>query len=337
MAFRALGPAALQVVQAVAPWVRAAAVQGRPVVVGVSGGADSTALAAAAVHAHSRLEGSLGDADDLLAVVVDHQLQEGSGALASRVVDRLGVVGVRTQVVAVTVDPSRGGGLEAAAREARLAALRAVRPGAWLMLGHTLDDQAESVLLGLARGSGTRSLSGMATLSGDLLRPLLGLRRHTTAQACREWGLDTWDDPHNRDPRFLRSRVRAELLPVMDEVLGPGVAQALARTAGLARADADALDLWADRVLDAARTPAGQLDVAVLASSEVPVAVVTRVLRRWVGGLGWAALDHGRTTAVLALVVDWHGQGPVHLPGGTVRRAGGRLVAEPGVSPGRAR
>ncbi len=140
-------------------------------------------------------------------------------------------------------------GPEAAARSARYAALAAAarRAGAapggvWIMLGHTLDDQAETVLLGLARGSGARSLAGMSPQAGRYLRPLLRIRRAQTAAACTALGLPPWDDPHNCDPAFTRVRVRRELMPALATALGPGVAEALARTADLLRADADALD-----------------------------------------------------------------------------------------------
>ena len=144
----------------------------------------------------------------------------------------------------MTVHDQADGGPEAAARTARYAALQSEAAGrqATIWLGHTLDDQAESVLLGLARGSGPRSLAGMAARTGRLVRPLLGLRRSVTEQACAELDLDPWRDPHNDDPRFARVRVRRTVLPTLEAELGPGVAEALARTAALVRDDADLLD-----------------------------------------------------------------------------------------------
>ncbi len=151
------------------------------------------------------------------------------------------------EVLAVTVGTS--GGPENAAREARYAALSeaAGRLGAAaVLLGHTRDDQAETVLLRLARGSGTRSLAGMPARTGIYRRPLLELGRGTTVAACAALGLVPWEDPHNLDGRYARVRVRRRLLPALEDELGPGVAEALARTAGLCRDDADALDAWAE-------------------------------------------------------------------------------------------
>ena len=127
------------------------------------------------------------------------------------------------------------GGREAAARTARYAALDAVADalGRDVLLGHTLDDQAETVLLGLGRGSGPRSIAGMRPRSGRYLRPLLGVRRATTEAACRALGLDCWDDPHNDDRALQRVRLRREVLPLLEDVLQGGVAEALARTAVL--------------------------------------------------------------------------------------------------------
>src|SRR5690348_15375182 len=144
-----------------------------------------------------------------------------------------------------------GGGLEAAARRARYGALRAARPhpDSPVLLGHTLDDQAETVLLGLGRGSGSRSLAGMTTWDPPWLRPLLGLRRADTEAACCAQDLPFWDDPHNADPRFTRVRLRREVLPLLEEVLGGGVAEALARTAAQLRDDGEVLDAAARDLL----------------------------------------------------------------------------------------
>ncbi|HZV25391.1 MAG TPA: tRNA lysidine(34) synthetase TilS, partial [Acidothermaceae bacterium] len=227
------------------------------VLVACSGGADSVALAAAAAFEAPRLGLRVGG------VTVDHGLQPGSPSRAATVAALLTGIGLEpVEVVAVDVS-ARPGGPEAAARAARYGALDGVadRLGASAVLvGHTLDDQAETVLLGLARGSGTRSLAGMAAVSGSPVgsspvgtgatdaryrRPLLAVERAVTLAACADLGLPVWDDPHNGDPSFARVRVRSEVLPVLEAALGPGVAAALARTAELARDDADALDQWA--------------------------------------------------------------------------------------------
>jgi tRNA(Ile)-lysidine synthase len=285
------------------------------VLAAVSGGPDSMALAAA-VAAEAPRAGVRGGA-----VTVDHGLQDGSAERAAIVASACKELGL-DPVEIETVNVDGRGGPEAAARTARYAALEAAadRLGAVAIgVAHTLDDQAETVLLGLARGSGARSLAGMPSRRGRLIRPLLGLRRDTTVRACRALGLSTWDDPHNADPAFMRSRVRTSVLPVLDDVLGPGVPEALARTAAQLRADADALDAWAASVSDAT-------DVTALA--DLPAAVRTRVLRRAAIDAGVAAgsLTAGHVDAIDALVADWHGQGAVSLPGGVeAHRACGRL------------
>jgi tRNA(Ile)-lysidine synthase len=287
-----------------------AGVPAGPVVVACSGGADSLALLAAAAHLSKRL----GRAVD--AVTVDHALQPGSGEQAQRVLEQAAALAVPGEVVRVSV--GRAGGPEAAARTARYAALEAAarRTGAVaVLLGHTRDDQAETVLLGLARGSGARSLAGMAPMSGLYVRPFLGLDRATTAKACAAQGLVPWDDPHNADPAYTRVRVRTTALPALTTALGPGVPEALARTADLLRADADALDEWANRARAEAADDAGGLDVARLAG--LPQAVRTRVLRTHAieAGSPGGALTAGHVAAMDALVTGWKGQGPVSLPG----------------------
>jgi len=292
---------------------------GALVLVACSGGADSLALAACAAFVAPRAGLRMG------AVIVDHGLQPGSSEVAERVRSQLLDLGL-DPVVVETVRVGTSGGPEAAARAARHGALSAVaeRLGASaVLLAHTLDDQAETVLLGLARGSGARSLSGMALRSGVLRRPLLDVRRVQTHSVCEVLGLTPWADPHNDDPRFARVRVRHEVLPTLERCLGPGVAAALARSARLLRDDADALDDWAGRVVDA--VPEGvQLDVAALV--ELPRAVRARVLRMAATGVGSGPLEASHVTALEALVSDWHGQGPVALPGGgSASRSCGRL------------
>ena len=283
---------------------------GSAVIVACSGGADSMALAAA-----TSFEGA--KAGWLVrAVVVDHALQAGSRELTGRVVTRLrdiGIEGVDEARVAV----GGAGGPEAAARRARYAALTAAAEAddATVVLGHTMDDQAETVLLGLGRGSGLRSLAGMRTVSGRYRRPLLELRRAVTARACDAQGIEVYEDPHNVDPRFTRVRVRHELLPALQAVLGPGVVEALARTATAAGHDADVLDNLAADLLEAARDGGG-LRVDTLDPS--PPALRRRALRQ-------AALDAGapvselfavHVDAVERLLTHWHGQAAIDLPGG---------------------
>ena len=310
---------------------------GALVLVACSGGADSLALAAAAAFEGAKAGLRVG------AVTVDHGLQEGSAARAANVQATLLVLGLDpVEVAAVRVGSQ--GGPEAAARTARYAALdeAATRLGAEaVLLGHTRDDQAETVLLGLARGSGARSLAGMAPVSGRYRRPLLEVARTTTraAAARLDPGIEVWDDPHNVDASYARARVRADALPALEQALGPGIAAALARTSALLRADADALDGWAARVRLELGLPGRVADgLEVLALADLPQAVRTRLLRL-------AALDAGcpagslaavHVAALDALVTDWHGQGPVDLPGGVeARRACDRLSFRSRVPPAR--
>jgi tRNA(Ile)-lysidine synthase len=228
-------------------------------------------------------------------------------------------------VVRVQVGPD--GGPEGAARSARTAALAelAEAHGARIALGHTLDDQAESVLLGLGRGSGPRSVAGMVEDRPPFWRPLLGVRRATTRAACAAQQLPVWDDPWNTDPAYRRARLRGEVLPLLEEVLGGGVAPALARTAARLREDLDALDGLAEAQFARWRGAEGGLPAAELAA--LPVALRRRVLRGWLRAAGVPDLQAVHLGAVDALLTRWHGQGRVDLPGGAgVARASGRLV-----------
>ncbi|MBF9135508.1 tRNA lysidine(34) synthetase TilS [Plantactinospora sp. S1510] len=312
----------------------------RPVLVACSGGADSLALAAATAFVAPRLGVAAG------LVSVDHGLQAGSAVRAAEVAQWAREVGFApAEAVAVQV-AGRPGGPEAAAREARYQALVGAAhryDASTVLLGHTRDDQAETVLLALARGAGSRGLAGMPVqreLAGVVLsRPLLDVSREQTRKACAMLGLTPWEDPHNTDDRYARARVRAEVLPVLVRTLGPGVLDNLARTARLAAADTAALDELARVGYAEARiTPGGTrsaggtvdgLAVSVLAA--MPAAVRTRVLHLWARELGAspAALSHRHVAALDALVTAWRGQGPAHLPGGIrATRRGAELLAE---------
>lgn len=302
---------------------------GELVLAACSGGADSLALAAALAFVAPRLGLRAGS------VTVDHRLQPGSAEQAGRVAVAAAGLGLDpVHVVAVTVGGR--GGPEAAARAARYEALEKVRSeagAAIVLLAHTRDDQAETVLLGLARGSGSRSLAGMAERSGHYRRPLLGVSRATTRTACAELGLRPWEDPHNADSGYARARVRHHVLPVLEATLGPGVAEALSRTARQLRADADALDELAVGAIGQLTAPdplAPGVDVAGLA--RLPGAVRTRVLRRLAvqAGCPPGALAARHVEMLDGLVTSWHGQRWVDLPGGVrgVRECGKlRLVA----------
>ncbi|HEU4947792.1 MAG TPA: tRNA lysidine(34) synthetase TilS [Kribbella sp.] len=305
---------------------------GTTVLVACSGGADSLALAAATAFEAPKLGLRAG------AVIVDHRLQAGSAEVAVTAAEQcraLGLDPVRVLPVEVGID----GGPEGAARKARYEALRAAADelsADVVLLAHTRDDQAETVLLGLARGSGARSLAGMAPAAGLLRRPLLDVSRATTVAACLASGLRPWHDPHNDDLSYGRVRVRHEVLPVLEEALGPGVTEALARTAGLLRADADALDvLAADLAETAVRLEGDEVlcDIGMLEAE--PLALRSRVLRQ-------AALEAGcrpndltaaHVASVDVFVTDWRGQRWIDLPQGirAVRRAG-LIVLGPGVT-----
>ncbi len=318
MGRRVLGPATLTAVHALESSLSSA---DRSLLVACSGGADSSALAVAAAEVARRrgLRAS--------ALVVDHALQPDSDQVAAAALATVAAAGLSGEAVRVEVTRT-GAGPEADARAARRAVLehRAAELGATVLLGHTLDDQAETVLLGLARGSGTRSLAGMAERRGRLLRPFLGLRRALTAAVCTEAGLDPWSDPQNADPAFARVRVRTRALPALESELGPGVAEALARTARLARDDADALDQLAAEV-----APGPEPSCAELAA--LPPAIRRRVLLHWLRASGAYDVDAGHLQAVDRLLTHWHGQRRVEVPAGSVRRVDGRLTWRPHETP----
>ena len=283
---------------------RAGVAAGDLVLVACSGGADSLALAVAAGFEGARAGVRVG------AVIIEHGLQAETADVAARTDEVLRGIGLDpVQVVPVSVGES--GGPEAAARTARYEALDAAAAtlGAkFVLLGHTLDDQAETVLLGLGRGSGPRSLAGMSEISGSYLRPLLAIRRATTEAFCRDSSLDYWTDPQNSDARFTRVKLRHEVLPQLESALGGGVAEALARTANLLRADATALDQLAEQLFAAqAQVAATSVTLDCEALAKHPGALSSRLIKlaiETVGGQATAAA----IDSVAALVHDWHGQ-----------------------------
>ncbi|MEZ5093212.1 tRNA lysidine(34) synthetase TilS [Nocardioides sp.] len=294
---------------------------GDVVLVACSGGADSLALLAATVAEGERAGWRV------VGATVDHGLQEGSAAHAERVVAQMAALGVAETVGARVQVTAEGLGPEAAAREARYAVLGEVAErfgAAAVLLGHTRDDQAETVLLGLARGSGGRALAGMRRSFDGYRRPLLDVARDDTVAACLAEGIDVWEDPHNVDPRFLRSRVRTRVLPVLEAELGPGVAAALARTADGLREDAELLDDLAASTYAGLERPLPVADLATL-----PPALRRRILRLAAleAGAPPAELFREHVLAVDALVTDWHGQRWIDLPGHVrARRDEGRLL-----------
>ncbi len=319
MAKKALGPAMLELVAAVEAALDRLGERGAvPLLVGCSGGADSLALVAATAVVAQRREVMA------RALVIDHGLQDGSDAVARKAATRAERLGLPTDIVAVTVVPD-GTGPEASARTARHAALAEVADalGAIVLLGHTLDDQAETVLLGLARGSGARSLSGMAPARDVFVRPFLGVRRDVTEAACAELDTKFWLDPHNDDLGYARVRVRKKVMPMLETQLGPGIAEALARTAVMLRDDTQVLDDLAARAI-----PDGVLADRELSVAELPKeqALRRRILRRWLLAQGAAEPSYAQVKAIDALITDWRGQKWIDISGLRVGRHGGRLA-----------
>ncbi|WP_144880614.1 tRNA lysidine(34) synthetase TilS [Microbacterium paraoxydans] len=301
--------------------------EGSTVVVAVSGGADSLALAAATAFEAAKV------GVRATAVTVDHGLQQGSAEVAAETGRIAGRLGLEALVLRVEVDGD--GGPEAAARDARYRVLRdaAGEIGARaVLLGHTLDDQAETVLLGLARGSGATSLQGMAPDREDddglrWLRPLLGVRRETTRAFCAAAELQPWEDPHNTDDRYTRVRVRRHVLPVLETQLGPGIAEALARTAEQLREDAEAFDeMIHETIEDIVEHAEAGISVSVAALAANPAALRNRIIRLVVDSEFGASLSRAQTIEVARLVTDWSGQGPIDLPGCAAVRQRGRIV-----------
>lgn len=268
-----------------------------PAIIGLSGGPDSLALAAAAAAEHK----------DVRCVVVDHGLQDGSAEVAERAVQTVQAFGLAAEIVRVDVPP---GNLEAAARSARYEALLAYGADVWV--AHTADDQAETLLLGALRGNP----SGMAPRNGRVVRPFLGIRRADTVGACEELGLKPWHDPMNADPAFRRVAMRRQVLPLLSELLGGDAVPAIAATADR---------IAADHALIASLTDlAPTTSCAELAEDAGPIR--RRRLAAWLLEQG-VPVQGDQLDAVEALVVDWHGQGPVAVAGGrAVVREGGQLA-----------
>lgn len=292
---------------------------GDQIAVGLSGGGDSVALLKAAVHVGNE------KSFVVTAIIIDHQLQADSGAVAEQAAQIAKDLGTsKVEIVKVQVATGSGsGGLEAAARNARrdvfesYANMNNVKA---VLLGHTLEDQAETVLLGLARGSGARSLSGMRAIDGIYRRPFLNLTRELVRSTVTD--LATFEDPHNSDPSFTRVRVRQTVLPVLEKELGPGVAQALGRTADMLRDDADALDMDAAMIFAAGEPTINELE-------KLSKAVRTRVLRHLAIRAGVLVNDLSREHILNIdnLITNWHGQGSLNLPGQVnVKRESGKLI-----------
>lgn len=297
------------------------------VLVALSGGPDSLALAAATAFEAPRAGLRAG------AVVIDHNLQEGSAAVAEGAAEQARQLGL-APVLIRQVEIVAAAGPEADARSARYGALALAREetgASAVLLGHTLDDQAETVLLGLTRGAGPTSISGMQPISGFYLRPLLGIRRTATESACADQGLEPWNDPQNVDESFTRVRIRHAVMPLLEKELGPGIAEALARTGEHLREDAATLDSLANDMVQGLIMPGAGPEVALDANAlaDAPRAIYTRVIRIVALAAFGVSLSSTHTAAIALLVTNWHGQGAAHVPGIRVERQGFRLVFVP--------
>lgn len=306
-------------------WNRRGVLAGDLILVACSGGADSLALAAAAVFEGKRAGIAVG------AVIVEHGLQPETKVVAEETLKKLTGLGLApVEVRAVKVSARDSGGPEAAARNARYAALESAaeeHSAKFVMLAHTLNDQAETVLLGLARGSGNRSLNAMTELNGRYLRPLLGILRETTVAFCDDSGLTPWNDPQNKDTRYSRVRVRQKVMPVLESELGPGIAQALARTADQLREDEAVLSQLAqDFFNEFASLKATSIEITLREFETAPLAIRHRVVAIALAVLKAPEFARVHICAIDALVDDWHGQKPLALPGVRVERTARHIV-----------
>ena len=312
-------PALLELRNAVRFWFQKLDANSK-VCIGVSGGADSLALAIVA-----KLEAADFNLD-LVAVIVDHGLQENSAEVAASTKKKLEAIGY-SDIFVGKANVLVTDGVEASARRARYKVFQQALEtygSKVFLLGHTKNDQAEGVLLGLARGSGTKSLSGMAEISGPFIRPFLNVARSTTQAACVESGIEYWSDPHNLNTEFTRVRVRESILPLIEKEIGPGIVDALSRSAKILREDATALDEWAERVFGEVNP--SDIEISLLA--DLPIAVRSRVLRLaiYAAGAPSGSISASHLEPIEAFVSDWRGQGHTSLPGGVkVCRISGRL------------
>ena len=280
-----------------------------PVVVGCSGGADSVALLALTAAAGLRP----------LAVHVDHRLRVESAADADTVRAAAERVGATWRTVPVTIDA--GANLEARARDARYAALESARVEAgadWVLVGHTADDQAETVLLNVLRGAAAAGLAGMAARRDRIARPLLALRRSETRALCAAHGLAVVEDPMNDDVAFTRVALRRQVLPLLESIAGRDLVPVLARQAEVLRAESDFLDDLARAAWPGASEPSA----SVLAALD-PV-LARRAVRVW---LGVPPPSHAEVERVLQVARG--DRRAAQLAGGRgIRRSAGRLLLE---------
>lgn len=298
---------------------------GEVVLVACSGGADSLALAAAAAFEQTRKDSA---GISVAAIIVEHGLQPATKQVATETKAKLESLGI-SPVVIEHVKVGSAGGVEAAARSARYAAIEKVAAeldAKAVLLGHTLDDQAETVLLGLARGSGARSISGMREINGLYRRPFLGLHRSETEAACKDQGLEFWNDPHNIDDSYARVRARRNVLPVLEQQLGPGIAAALARTAEQAAEDDALLNHLAAGLTEQHLKKSATSVKYSIESLRQPMALRHRMIIQAIEAMSAPAISRIHVMAIDELIDDWHGQKPLTLPGVRVERIEGELV-----------
>ena len=298
---------------------------GQKLLLAVSGGADSLALAAACEFEAKKL------GLKIAAAVIDHSLQNNSDKVAAQTAKTLATLGFE-EVVVMKIAVGKAGGPEAAARTARYTALETIRQKTksnFVVLGHTASDQAETVLLGLVRGSGSKSLSGMSEKTGVLLRPLLGIERATTEAFCKDSGIKYWSDPQNKDEKFLRVMIRKHVLPFLEKQLGGSVAASLVRTADQLREDNTYLESQADKSFKKyAKVSGSGISFDAKAIEKLPAAILNRVIKKALDGFG-SESSRTHVLAVSDLVLSWHGQKPLALPGVRVVRKGNTISFEP--------
>ena len=298
---------------------------GQKLLIAVSGGADSLALAAACEFEAKKL------GLKIAAAVIDHSLQNNSDKVAAQTAKTLTALGFEV-VVVKKIAVGKAGGPEAAARTARYTALETLRQTTkshFIVLGHTSSDQAETVLLGLVRGSGSKSLSGMSEKTGFLLRPLLGIERATTEAFCKDSGIKYWSDPQNQDKKFLRVMIRKHVLPFLEKQLGGSVAASLVRTSDQLREDNTYLESQADKSFKKyAKVSGSGIGFDAKALEKLPAAILNRVIKKALDSFG-SESSRTHVLAVSDLVLSWHGQKPLALPGVRVVRKGNTISFEP--------
>jgi tRNA(Ile)-lysidine synthase len=297
---------------------------GQKLLIAVSGGADSLALAAACEFEAKKLRVKIA------AAVIDHSLQNNSDKVAAQTAKTLTTLGFE-EVVVKKIAVGKAGGPEAAARTARYTALETLRQKTkshFIVLGHTSSDQAETVLLGLVRGSGSKSLSGMSEKTGVLLRPLLGIERATTEAFCKDSGIKYWEDPQNKDEKFLRVMIRKHVLPFLEKQLGGSVSASLVRTSDQLREDNTYLETQADKSFKKyAKVSGSGISFDAKALEKLPAAILNRVIKKALDGFG-SESSRTHVLAVSDLVLSWHGQKPLALPGVRVVRKGNTITFE---------